>query len=101
MVYLLNFNVTYIIILATCFDSYKSSSGILFYSFMSYSFCLKTKTVRHKTVKQYVQQFLKLMPEDDSKESKNVAKIIIYVILKLSKYTTILLCRRKYIVDLQ
>ena len=40
------------------------------------------------------------MPEDDSKESKHVAKIIIYVILKLTKYI-ILLCRRKYIVDLQ
>ena len=36
------------------------------------------------------------MPE----ESKHVAKIIIYVILKLSKYI-IVLCRRKYIVDLQ
>jgi hypothetical protein len=40
MIYLLNLNVTYII-LATCFDSYESSSGInfqdllyiLFYSF--------------------------------------------------------------------
>jgi hypothetical protein len=28
MIYLLNFNITYIIILATCFDSYESSSGI-------------------------------------------------------------------------
>jgi len=41
MIYLLNFNITYIITLATCFDSYESSSGInfqellyiLFYSF--------------------------------------------------------------------
>ena len=41
MVYLLNFNVTYIIIFATCFDFYESTSGInfqellytLFYSF--------------------------------------------------------------------
>jgi len=41
------------------------------------------------------------MPEDDSLESKHVAKIIIYVILKLSKYIIIMLCRRKYIVDLQ
>jgi len=39
MVYLLNFNITYMIILATCFDSYESSSGI---------------------------NFKKLMPEDDS-----------------------------------
>ena len=39
--------------------------------------------------------------EDDSQESKHVAKIIIYVILKLSKYIIISLCRRKYIVDLQ
>jgi hypothetical protein len=53
MVYLLNFNITYIIILATCFESYESSSGInfqellyiLFYSFMSYSFfCLSRTT---------------------------------------------------------
>ena len=28
MVYLLNFNITYIIILATCFDSFESSSGL-------------------------------------------------------------------------
>jgi hypothetical protein len=28
MIYLLNLNVTYIIILATCFDSYESSSDI-------------------------------------------------------------------------
>ena len=36
-----------------------------------------------------------------TQESKHVAKIITYVILKLNKYTIILLCRRKYIVDLQ
>ena len=30
MVYSLNFNITYIIILATCFDSCESSSGINF-----------------------------------------------------------------------
>jgi hypothetical protein len=56
MIYLLNFNITYIIILATCFDSYESSSGINFQKllvhivlqFLSYSW---TKT---KTVKQYV-----------------------------------------------
>jgi hypothetical protein len=41
------------------------------------------------------------MPEDDSQESKHVAKIIIYVILKLTKYIIIFLCRRKYTVDLQ
>jgi len=43
MIYLLNINITYIIILATCFDSYELSSGInfqellyiLFYSFIS------------------------------------------------------------------
>ena len=46
MVYLLNFNITYIIILATCFDPYESSSGInfqellykLFYSFFVLNF---------------------------------------------------------------
>jgi len=48
MVYLLNFNIRYIIILATCFDSYESSSGTIsrtivhiFYSFfLSYSFII-------------------------------------------------------------
>jgi len=30
MIYLLNFNITYIIILATCFEYYESSSGINF-----------------------------------------------------------------------
>jgi len=30
MIYLLNFNLIYIIIFATCFDSYESSSGINF-----------------------------------------------------------------------
>jgi len=28
MIYLLNFNITYVIIFATCFDSCESSSGI-------------------------------------------------------------------------
>jgi len=44
--YLINFNIAYIIILVTCFDSYESSSGInfqeilyiLFYSSSSYNF---------------------------------------------------------------
>ena len=70
MVYLLNFNITYTIILATCFDSYESSSGINFKKYCTYSFtvlCLnKTKTCKTKTVKKYVQYFLKSMPEDDS-----------------------------------
>ena len=66
------FNITYIIIIATCFDSYDSSSGII--------------------------KFKILMPEDDSQESKHVAKIITYVILKLSKYIVVW---TKYIVDLQ
>ena len=35
---------------------------------------LRQKTVRHKTLKQYVQYFLKLMPEDDSQELKHVNK---------------------------
>jgi len=47
MIYLLTFNITYIIIFATCFDSHESSSGINFKNyctycftvFMSYSFC--------------------------------------------------------------
>jgi hypothetical protein len=30
MIYLLNFNITYMIIFATCCDSYESSSGINF-----------------------------------------------------------------------
>jgi len=53
ILYLLNFNITYIIIFATCFDSYESSSGInfqellyiLFYSFMSYSFLCLSRTI--------------------------------------------------------
>ena len=52
MVYLLNFNITYIIILATCFDSYESSSGINF-----------SRTIVHIVLQFYV---LQLMPEDDS-----------------------------------
>ena len=44
MVYLLDFNITYIIILATCFDSYESSSGInfqeLLYRLFLQFFCL-------------------------------------------------------------
>ena len=61
MVSLLNFNITYIIILATCFDSYESSSGINFKNyctycftvFMSYSFlsnyCNRDPFMHHKT----------------------------------------------------
>jgi len=45
MVYLLNFNITYIIILATCFDSYESSSGINFKNYCTYSFTVFCLTV--------------------------------------------------------
>ena len=38
MVYLLNCNITYVIILATCFDSYESSSGIKFKNYFTYCF---------------------------------------------------------------
>ena len=38
MVYLLNFNITYINILATCFVSYESSSGINFKNYFTYCF---------------------------------------------------------------
>ena len=38
MIYLLNFNITYIIIFATCFDSYESSSGINFKTYCTYCF---------------------------------------------------------------
>jgi len=59
MIYLLNFNITYIIILATCFDSYESSSGINFKNYCTYFFTFLCLTVfvlvRQKTVKQYVQ----------------------------------------------
>ena len=56
MIYLLNFNITYIIILATCFDSYDSSSGInfqdvlhiLFYSFLS-NYCNRDPFLHYKT----------------------------------------------------
>ena len=82
MVYLLNFNITYIIILATCFDYYESSSGINFKNYCTYCFTVLCLTVfclsrtiaigidknfkTKKTEKQYVQFILKLMPEDDS-----------------------------------
>jgi len=36
------------------------------------------------------------MPEDDSYESKHVAKIIIYVILKLSKYINVVVLTEIY-----
>ena len=61
MVYLLNFNITYIIIFATCFDSYESSSGInlqellyiLFYSFYVLQFfsnyCNRDPFLHYKT----------------------------------------------------
>ena len=38
MIYLLNFNITYITIFATCFDSYESSSGINFKNYCTYCF---------------------------------------------------------------
>ena len=38
MKYLLSFNITYIIIFATCFDSYESSSGINFKNYCTYCF---------------------------------------------------------------
>ena len=46
MVYLLSFNITYIIILATCFDSYESSSG------------LNSRTTVHIVLQFFVLQFL-------------------------------------------
>jgi len=45
MVYLLNFNITYIIILATCFDSLESSSGINFKNYCTYCFTVLGLTV--------------------------------------------------------
>ena len=45
MVYLLNFNITYIIILATCFDYYESSSGI------------NLRTIVHIALQFYVLHF--------------------------------------------
>ena len=45
MVYLLNLNITYIIILATCFDSYESSSGINFKNYCTYCFTVFCLTV--------------------------------------------------------
>ena len=38
MIYLLKFNITCIIIFATCFDSYESSSGINFKKYCTYCF---------------------------------------------------------------
>ena len=58
MVYLLNFNITYIIILATCFDFYESSSGIIsrtiVHIVLQFFFILQFLS-KTKTVKQYVQ----------------------------------------------
>ena len=54
IIYLLNFNITYIIILATCFDSYESSSGINFKTYCTYCFtvfCRTIATVRQKKCK--------------------------------------------------
>ena len=45
MVYLLRFNITCIIILATCFDSYESSSGLNFKSYCTYCFTVFCLTV--------------------------------------------------------
>jgi len=57
MVYLLNFNISCIIILATCFDSYELSSDIISRTIVHIvlQFLSKTQTVRQKTVKQYVK----------------------------------------------
>ena len=63
MVYLLNFSITYIIILATCFDSYESSSGIISRTivhivlqfFVLTAFVLDKNCKTKKTVKQNVQ----------------------------------------------
>ena len=64
MVYLLNFNITYIIILATCFDYYESSSGLIFKNYLhivlQFLFCLtdrqltktKTKILRQRNCKK-------------------------------------------------
>ena len=61
MIYLLNLNITYTIIFATCFDSYESSSGTdiknyctyYFTVFMSYSFlsnyCNRGPFLHYKT----------------------------------------------------
>ena len=38
MIYLLNFNITYIISFSTCFNSYESSSGINFKNYCTYCF---------------------------------------------------------------
>jgi len=53
MIYLLNFNITYIIIFATCLNSYEPSSGInfqevlyiLFYSFYVSQFFFRTVVI--------------------------------------------------------
>ena len=54
MVYLLDFNMTYIIILATCFDTYESSSGLNFKNYCTYCLTVFHKNCKTKTVKQYV-----------------------------------------------
>ena len=52
MIYLLKFNITYIIIFATCFDSYESSSGINFQELLCILFYgFYVLLVRHKICK--------------------------------------------------
>ena len=45
IVYLLSFNITYIIILATCFVCYESSSGLNFKNYCTYCFTVSCLTV--------------------------------------------------------
>jgi len=68
MLYLLNFNTTYIIILATCFDFYESSSGIISRTIVHIVlqfFCL-TVFVLDENCKTICTIVLEIMPEDDS-----------------------------------
>ena len=53
--------------------------------FTSYSNYYNSSSKTKNSVTQYIYIYSsswKLMPEDDSKESKHVARIIMYVILK-------------------
>ena len=82
MIYLLNFNITYIIILATCFDSFESSSGIIsrtiihivftvfcltvfVYCNIVLQFFVLDKNCKAKNCKTVCTIVLEIMPEDD------------------------------------
>ena len=72
MIYLLNFNMTYIIIFATCFDSYESSSGINFKNYCTYCFTV---------IMSY--SFLSNYNNNNNNNNNNNCKTICTVVLEI------------------